>query len=73
MAVIGSGASGIQLVPSLQNVVNRLDHYARNKTWIAGTHGGGERILEPRYFFLASSSSLSPILTNISNSDSSWK
>ncbi|MCJ1267510.1 hypothetical protein MMC22_007395 [Lobaria immixta] len=30
VAVIGNGASGIQLVPSLQKVVNRLDHYAQS-------------------------------------------
>lgn len=35
VAVIGNGASGIQVIPSLQKVANRLDHYARSKTWIA--------------------------------------
>lgn len=50
VAVIGNGASGIQLVPSLQKVVSRLDHYARNKTWIAGSWTGDERTLEPKYY-----------------------
>jgi cation diffusion facilitator CzcD-associated flavoprotein CzcO len=52
MAVIGNGASGLQLVPSLQKVTKHLDHYARSKTWIAGSFGGeGEgRTLEPKYF-----------------------
>lgn len=50
VAVIGNGASGLQLVPNLQPIVNRLDHYARNKTWIAGTFAGGnERTLAPQY------------------------
>jgi cation diffusion facilitator CzcD-associated flavoprotein CzcO len=51
VAVIGNGASGIQLVPALQKVVKHLDHYARSKTWIAGSFGGeGEgRTLEPKY------------------------
>ncbi|KZF18996.1 FAD/NAD(P)-binding domain-containing protein [Xylona heveae TC161] len=51
VAVIGNGASGIQVVPELQRVVSRLDHYARSKTWISGTVGAaGERTLAPKYF-----------------------
>ena len=52
VAVIGNGASGIQVVPSLQRVVKHLDHYARSPTWIAGSFAGeGEgRKLEPLYF-----------------------
>jgi hypothetical protein len=36
----------------LQKVVKHLDHYARSKTWIAGTFGGsGEgRRLEPNHY-----------------------
>lgn len=52
VAVIGNGASGIQLVPSLQPLVKHLDHYARSPTWIAGSFGGegpGRR-LEPNYY-----------------------
>ena len=37
VAVIGNGASGIQLVANLQKTVAHLDHYARNKTWIAAS------------------------------------
>ena len=37
VAVIGAGSSGIQVVPSLQPDVERLDHYIRGRTWIAGT------------------------------------
>jgi cation diffusion facilitator CzcD-associated flavoprotein CzcO len=52
VAVIGNGASGIQLVPNLQKIVKHLDHYARSKTWIAGSFGGEGlgRTLEPKLF-----------------------
>ncbi|KAI9685823.1 MAG: hypothetical protein M1822_004101 [Bathelium mastoideum] len=52
VAVIGNGASGIQLVPALQKIAKHLDHYARSPTWIAGSFAGeGEgRKLEPIYF-----------------------
>ncbi|KAL1851648.1 hypothetical protein VTK73DRAFT_9325 [Phialemonium thermophilum] len=43
IAVIGNGASGIQLMPNLQKVVARLDHYVRNPTWIAPNWAGEER------------------------------
>lgn len=46
VAVIGNGASGIQLVANLQRSVARLDHYARSKTWIAASWAGDERTLE---------------------------
>ncbi|CZR68740.1 related to monooxigenase [Phialocephala subalpina] len=52
VAVIGNGASGLQVVPNIQKVVKHLDHYARSKTWIAGSFGGegpGRR-LEPNYY-----------------------
>ena len=52
VAVIGNGASGIQVVANLQKMVSRLDHYARSPTWIAGSFAGeGEgRKLEPSYY-----------------------
>ncbi|CAK7562982.1 MAG: hypothetical protein SEPTF4163_000838 [Sporothrix epigloea] len=37
VAVIGNGASGIQLVTNLQRTVKHLDHYVRNRTWIASS------------------------------------
>ncbi|KAH8600116.1 hypothetical protein B0O99DRAFT_737599 [Bisporella sp. PMI_857] len=40
LALIGNGASGLQVLPQLQKVVGHLDHYARNPTWIAGSFGG---------------------------------
>ncbi|KAG8415761.1 hypothetical protein J3458_009582 [Metarhizium acridum] len=45
VAVIGNGASGIQVVANLQKKVARLDHYARSKTWIATSWAGDERTL----------------------------
>ncbi|KAH7323130.1 hypothetical protein B0I35DRAFT_450264 [Stachybotrys elegans] len=47
-AVIGNGASGIQLVANLQKVVGHMDHYARGKTWIANSWAGDDRTLEPQ-------------------------
>ncbi|KAJ9422326.1 hypothetical protein QL093DRAFT_2564114 [Fusarium oxysporum] len=46
VAVIGNGASGIQVTANLQPIVKRLDHYARNKTWIAVSWAGEERKIE---------------------------
>ncbi|CAF9938224.1 MAG: hypothetical protein HETSPECPRED_000993 [Heterodermia speciosa] len=46
VAVIGNGASGIQVVSNLQKSVKRLDHYARNKTWIATSWAGDERTFD---------------------------
>lgn len=39
IAVIGNGASGIQVLPQLQKVAKHIHHYARSPTWIAGTFG----------------------------------
>ncbi|KAF8462961.1 cyclohexanone monooxygenase [Kalaharituber pfeilii] len=35
VAVIGTGSSGIQIVPSLQQDVARLDLYVRDRTWVS--------------------------------------
>lgn len=48
VAVIGNGASGIQLVANIQPQVTRLDHYARNPTWIATSFGGDDTSIEPK-------------------------
>lgn len=40
VAVIGNGASGLQVVPQLQKVSKKLFHFARSRTWIAGTVAG---------------------------------
>lgn len=39
VAVIGNGASGLQILPQLQKVSNKIDHYVRSPTWIAGNFG----------------------------------
>lgn len=44
IALIGNGASGIQLLPQLQKVAKHVDHYARSPTWIAGSLSGGTTI-----------------------------
>ena len=38
IATIGNGASGIQVTAELQKLAGHLDHYTRNKTWIAGSY-----------------------------------
>ncbi|KAH9903600.1 hypothetical protein F4778DRAFT_734770 [Xylariomycetidae sp. FL2044] len=50
VAVIGNGASGIQLVSNIQARVGRLDHYARNKTWVAASFAGDETSITPKLF-----------------------
>ena len=52
IAVIGNGASGLQVVPNLQKLVKHLDHYARSPQWIATSFAGegNGRQLEPNYF-----------------------
>lgn len=35
IAIIGNGASGLQILPQLQKVASRIDHYVRSPTWIA--------------------------------------
>jgi cation diffusion facilitator CzcD-associated flavoprotein CzcO len=52
IAVIGNGASGIQVVPNLQKIANRIDHYARSPTWLANSFAGeGQgRGLEPNLY-----------------------
>ncbi|KAJ5924467.1 hypothetical protein N7466_008654 [Penicillium verhagenii] len=50
IALIGNGASGLQVLPSIQPIASHVDHYARNPTWIADSFSsgnGGVRRLEP--------------------------
>ncbi|KAH7368214.1 4-hydroxyacetophenone monooxygenase [Plectosphaerella cucumerina] len=47
IAVIGNGASGIQLTTHLQRVAGRVDHYARNKTWVPASFAGDETSIDP--------------------------
>lgn len=51
IALIGNGASGLQVLPSIQPIAKRVDHYARNKTWIVQSFGPiGVRRLEANLF-----------------------
>ncbi|TLD38068.1 putative flavin-binding monooxygenase protein [Venturia nashicola] len=47
IAVIGNGASGIQVVPNLQKIAKHIDHYVRSPTWLANSfagEGGGRKL-----------------------------
>ncbi|PYI36755.1 FAD/NAD(P)-binding domain-containing protein [Aspergillus indologenus CBS 114.80] len=51
VALIGNGASGLQVLPSIQPIAQHVDHYARNRTWVADSFGTtGVRRLEPNLF-----------------------
>ena len=50
IALIGNGASGIQVLPNIQPLAKQVDHYARSKTWIAGSWAGDERTFEPQWY-----------------------
>lgn len=43
VALIGNGASGVQVLPGLQKSAKHVDHYARSPTWITGTEGPGKK------------------------------
>lgn len=48
VAVIGNGASGLQIVPHLQRIARQVTHFVRNPTWIATSWAGDERTFEPQ-------------------------
>jgi cation diffusion facilitator CzcD-associated flavoprotein CzcO len=53
VALIGNGASGLQVLPSIQPLASHVDHYARNPTWIADSFSSGNvgvRRLVPNSF-----------------------
>jgi cation diffusion facilitator CzcD-associated flavoprotein CzcO len=50
IAVIGNGASGIQVLPQLQKVAKRIDHFARSRTWIFESFGSEKRSDQPVFF-----------------------
>ena len=50
IAVIGNGASGIQVLPQLQKVAKRIDHLARNLTWVLGSFRAGKGSDTPVFF-----------------------
>ncbi|TGO63016.1 hypothetical protein BOTNAR_0106g00120 [Botryotinia narcissicola] len=46
VAVIGNGASGVQIVPVLQPEVTKLFHFVRTKTWISPNSKSVSHIME---------------------------
>ncbi|KAJ5924897.1 hypothetical protein N7454_007536 [Penicillium verhagenii] len=46
VALIGAGSTGIQILPQIQTVANRVDHYMSGKTWISPVGFGSEELLE---------------------------
>ncbi|KAJ9267508.1 hypothetical protein DTO212C5_5984 [Paecilomyces variotii] len=51
IALIGNGASGLQVLPSIQPIAGHVDHYARNRTWVVDSFAStGVRRLEPNLF-----------------------
>ncbi|KAF2731132.1 FAD/NAD(P)-binding domain-containing protein [Polyplosphaeria fusca] len=50
VAVIGNGASGVQIVPNLQLISSHVTHFARNPTWIAASWARDDRTFEPQPF-----------------------
>ncbi|KAI1069131.1 hypothetical protein LB507_006105 [Fusarium sp. FIESC RH6] len=42
VAVIGSGSSGLQIVPAILPEVRHMDHYIRGRSWIVGLFGDTE-------------------------------
>ncbi|KAI9840562.1 MAG: hypothetical protein M1837_001542 [Sclerophora amabilis] len=42
VALIGSGSTGIQILPNIQPDVKHVDHYVRGSTWVATTIAGEE-------------------------------
>lgn len=44
VALIGAGSSGIQVLPTIQPYVKRVDHYMSGKTWISPIGFGSEEL-----------------------------
>lgn len=46
IALIGAGSSGIQVLPNIQPIAKRVDHYMSGKTWISPIGFGSEELRE---------------------------
>ncbi|OAG37828.1 hypothetical protein AYO21_07934 [Fonsecaea monophora] len=44
IALIGAGSTGIQILPQIQPVAKRVDHYMSSKTWISPIGFGSEEL-----------------------------
>ena len=40
VAIIGCGSSAIQILPKMQKVCSKIDHYVRGKTYLSYPFGG---------------------------------
>jgi len=40
VAIIGCGSSAIQILPKMQKVCKKIDHYVRGKTYLSYPFGG---------------------------------
>lgn len=46
VALIGAGSSGIQILPTIQPITKKVDHYMSGKTWISPIGFGSEELHE---------------------------
>jgi hypothetical protein len=44
IALIGAGSSGLQILPQIQPIADRVDHYMASKTWISPIGFGSEEL-----------------------------
>lgn len=44
VALIGAGSSGLQILPQIQPVTKRVDHYFSGKTWISPIGFGSDEL-----------------------------
>lgn len=46
IALIGAGSSGIQILPQVQPIAERVDHYMASKTWISPVGFGSQELTD---------------------------
>ncbi|KIX06719.1 uncharacterized protein Z518_04695 [Rhinocladiella mackenziei CBS 650.93] len=44
VALIGAGSTGIQILPAIQPIAKRVDHYMKGKNWISPVGIGGDEL-----------------------------
>ncbi|KAH6988311.1 hypothetical protein BKA56DRAFT_477752 [Ilyonectria sp. MPI-CAGE-AT-0026] len=45
VALIGAGSTGIQILPAIQPIVKRVDHYMKGQNWISELGIGGDELV----------------------------
>jgi cation diffusion facilitator CzcD-associated flavoprotein CzcO len=45
VALIGGGSTGIQILPAIQPLVKRVDHYMKGQQWISPVGMGGDELV----------------------------